>query len=46
MEHVIGKKVNDEYIFSDALVKMGGPHQLEEEGQLLMDGAIKTVKPI
>jgi len=26
MDHVLGKSVNYEYLFSDALVKMGGPH--------------------
>ena len=30
LDHVMGKRVFDEYIFSDALVKMGGPHPEEE----------------
>ena len=36
MAHVMGKRVNNEYIFSEALVKMDGPHPEEELGQLLM----------
>ena len=36
LDHVMGKRVYDEYIFSDALVKMGGPHPEEQQGQYLM----------
>jgi hypothetical protein len=36
MAHVLGKSVNYDYLYSDARVKMGGPHPEEEQGQLLM----------
>jgi hypothetical protein len=36
MAHVLGKSVNYDYLYADALVNMGGPHPEEEQGQLLM----------
>jgi hypothetical protein len=36
LAHVLGKSVNYDYLYSDARVKMGGPHPEEEQGQLLM----------
>jgi hypothetical protein len=45
MDHVLGKRVFDAYIFSDALVKMGGSHPEEEQGQYLMyDRAMINVR--
>jgi hypothetical protein len=36
LAHVLGKSVNYDYLYSNARVKMGGPHPEEELGQLLM----------
>jgi hypothetical protein len=34
LDHVLGKRVFDAYIFSDALVKMGGPTQKKSKGSI------------
>jgi hypothetical protein len=33
LAHVLGKSVNYDYLYSNARVKMGGPHPEEELGQ-------------
>jgi hypothetical protein len=42
IDHVLGKRVNYEYLYSDALVYMGGPHPEEQNGQVLMMDCVSS----
>jgi hypothetical protein len=44
MDHVLGKKSNDPYIFSNAMIKMDVPNEHEVAGQALMDKNIDDVR--